>query len=563
MGAGRRNRWILIALLLLLAVAPADEEGEEGREAPEKWEDNLISLEPVRLKAGEREQGIELTIERWGEASGRQKFTVAVERRPAFVEEARWEPGDEVVFEEKDERKTVVLHLELGSSGGGEGEDELVFVVRASDEALSPRERRYVLSFGFGRGEPAGTAFVIKEDAPEEIEPEDLLEHVDRDAAPLYCCDRVAVFFTPPVDPAAAKVVFYWTVVAPEEEEEEDEKEDDDEGSGKKKEEKKKQETTRWSQGGYWNPGDWFHNDSVARFEEEDAPAAFGVELSGSGKGKALRPGRYSVKTAFEGKSEDSLLGVEGGKIGEYEEVGSFELAPLPDLVFASFSSDPGGRKDLADSPEVHEGWAEFAGVSAAGRKVKFTGRADYRGMRATTAGPKPALEMTRFEQWFEIEFPEVLRMGEWELGELQCKFGPGLGVNSSGFVATLQFVAAVTKLYAVAEGRPDPELVQGEELPLGVASIVPSEGRNENLWGPSAFKLPHSRVEEGGPYPWTVFGTSVGPTGRPKRSLGAHLHDDDTVFVIPVRFSFLTGMEDPPSYDQYGYAIYRPKRQG
>jgi hypothetical protein len=542
MGAGRRNRWILIALSLLLAAAPADEEGQ--REAPEKWEDDLLSFEPVRLKAGEREQSIELTIERWGEAEGRQTFTVAVESRPAFIEEARWEPGDEVVLEEQDERKTVVLHLKLGGTGG-EGEDELVIVVRSGDEALSPAERRYVLPFGFGRGESAGTAFVIKEDAPEELEPKDLLEHTDRDAEPLYCCDRVAVFFTPPVDLAAKKVVFYWAVVPPEEEAEE-------------KQEKGK---SRWSQGGCWNPGDWFHNESVARFQEEEAaPAAFGVELEGSGKGAALRPGRYTVKTAFEEKSQNSLLGAEGGKIGEYEEVGSFELAPLPELVFAGFRADPGGRKDLAASSKAHEGYAEIAGVAAGGRKVKFTGRASYRGMRATTAGPKPALEMTRFEQWFEIEFPEVLRLGEEHLGELHCEFGPSLWVNSSGFVAWMQFVAAVTSLYAVSEGRPDSALVLGEKKPRSVASIVLKEEWEHHIWGPSQFKLPHAKVQAEGRKAWTIFGTRAGPTGRPERSLGAHLHDDGTLFVIPVRFAFLTGIEDEPTFDQYGFAIYRLK---
>ncbi|MHC4224370.1 MAG: hypothetical protein ACYSUN_10300, partial [Planctomycetota bacterium] len=165
MGAGRRIRWVLI-LLAAVAIAFAEED-EETKEAPAEWEDELLTFEPVRFESGAAEQQIELTIERWGTVEGPQKFTVRVETKPAFIEEATWHPGAEIELGPRDDTKTV--HLRLKLAGTGSGEDELVLVVRAEDEEISPRERRITLPFAFGRAEPKGAAFVIKHDAPEKI----------------------------------------------------------------------------------------------------------------------------------------------------------------------------------------------------------------------------------------------------------------------------------------------------------------------------------------------------------------------------------------------------------
>ncbi|MHC4934407.1 MAG: hypothetical protein ACYTGV_19715, partial [Planctomycetota bacterium] len=175
MGTGRRIRWFLI-LLAAVAVAFAEDD-EEKKEAPAEWEDELFRFEPVRFESGKAEQQIELTIERWGTVEGPQKFTLHVETKPAFIEEATWHPGAEVEFGPKDDTKTV--HLRLKLAGTGSGEDELILVVRAADEEISPRERRIALPFAFGRAKPKGAAYVIKHDAPEKIKAEELLDHVD------------------------------------------------------------------------------------------------------------------------------------------------------------------------------------------------------------------------------------------------------------------------------------------------------------------------------------------------------------------------------------------------
>ncbi|MHC4817329.1 MAG: hypothetical protein ACYTF8_04695 [Planctomycetota bacterium] len=557
MGAGRRIRWILILLAAVaMAFAGDDEEKEEEKqEAPKKWEDELLTFEPLRLESGADSHQIELTIERWGEVAGPQKFTVRVVSKPVFIEEATWHPGAEIELGEKDDTKTVQLRLKL--AGTGSGENDLVLAVRAEGEDISPRERRITLSLVFGRAEPEGAAYVIKHDAPEKIKPEELPDHVDWDAKPVYCCDRVAIFFTPPVNLEAKKVVFHWSVRR-QPDEEEDEK-------GKNEKKKNKEEEEEGSFSGCWNPGDWFHHDGVALFPKGKVPARFGMEfvpIDAFGRFRHT-PGNYVITSAGEQESDSSLFGEKGAVVLKPVEVAQFEVAALPDLRFASFQADSGRRLDLSRLRSVVEGVAEFAAVEGGGRKVRFKGKLDF--VSAWESHPDGTKKRKTFQRVVEITFPEVLKLREQEMGKLECKFDRGQDVDGPISMA-LDFIGTIYELVPVAEGELDGSLFLTEKAPVIVGGI--SKDRNEEDGRASApFKMlslmaQPTLIYGKGLRPYTVSFAKWDTYGRPDRPLGAHLRDSATKFVIPVRFSFLTGTDDPQAYDQLGYAVYRAEKQ-
>lgn len=539
MGYGRRAlRYLATSLLLgalaTVAASPAGAQEGAAREAPAEWEEDPVTWEPIRLGWESREALIEVTVERWGEAGKAQRFRLQLEKRPGFVRESVWLPGDTILFEPNEAEKVVTLRLLLAEGGGPEG--EIVISVRPEDESLSPRERRFVLPCSFGAGTGGGNGFLLRAAAPEEIPAGEIPKRVDRAARPLYASDRIAVFFTPPADPKAGKPVFWWQILGPE---------------GKDR------------QGGLWNPGDWYTGDPLEAFAEKGAPAPFGTELRAGGRDRlgCLKAGRYIVRCAPHVVTDLSLLGQKGGKAGEFKDVGAFDVLPLPDLVFEQFIVEPASQHALARHESVDGGTVEIGGVSVEGRRARFSGRAAWRPReRGWREGEWiPSKEERRLEAWLQVTFPETLRMSQDILGEADCEFQPNVARNAEA-VASMQFVGALCGLVPIGDRGPDRSLVLEKEVPRCWAGV--QRGKEQGSWFLRAYAFGASGADYHIVAPAMKSRPVIYPaierlSGRPEREIGDHLRDPRTRFILPVRFSFLTN--DDRTFDQLGYAVYRP----
>ncbi|MDH3592316.1 MAG: hypothetical protein OER88_10585, partial [Planctomycetota bacterium] len=181
--------WILAGLLATSAAA---------QDAPKEFKDNLFTFNPIILSRKHARQRIEFTLHRWGDGEGEEAFTLSIATKPAFVTEASWS-ATSVKFGPDDDRKELTISLVLD----GKGEGDLVLLVKADDEDVAPRERRFVLPLRF-EGAPRIAegkvqAFVAKEGAP-DFKLADAHKHVDPEAKPITLFDTVFVFFTPAIE---------------------------------------------------------------------------------------------------------------------------------------------------------------------------------------------------------------------------------------------------------------------------------------------------------------------------------------------------------------------------
>lgn len=562
MGPVRRNVALALlgALLLTTALSLAEdtggtEGGEEKQEAPAEWTDNLFSFEPVRIDSSVLEHQIEITVHRWGSFSETQSFKLAVEGKPTFIKKAWWSEGETIEFAPDDMEKIVNLRFTLVEAGNASG--DLVFSITAEDEKISPPARRFELPFGFGREEGEGCAYILKEDAPDKIDPNELHEWVDPAIKPVYSCDdRVAVFFTPAIDLEADNMAFRWGILPP--------KPEKGEGS-----EEQNKESIPAVDGGFYAPPDGVMHRELGINTFPNIAGKFIVELPRQVSLDAhwdsyagWAPGLFRVETAVEqGESESSLFGIKGSVAGEYVEVATFEFAPLPELQFAGLRTDPPQNANLGELPWCYDGTLRM-GATASGRVLRLDMEASY---RRISGNDETTPERDRHKASFkaQVELPDTLKLGQQVMGEgkVTCEEysqGPSHGYRGP----RVRAFAGFGDLVAVSDRQPDDWLLFDEEL-SSTGSIYIPDGPDIPIFDGSPFidsKVLEERIPEWDSWTYQVTSWAIGETGSPKRKLGFHLRDSATVFVLPVRFSFPKHTEEPGTYEVFSYAIYKVK---
>lgn len=551
---------MLLGLLLLIAssalaqeTSDAEQEGEVKQEAPEEWTENLFSFEPVRIDSSVLEHQIEIIVHRWGSFTKTQSFKLALEEKPTFMKKAWWAEGETVEFSPEETEKVVNLRFTLVEAGKASG--DLVFSIMTEDEEISPRARRFELPFGFGREEGEGCAYLLKEDAPETIDPNELHEWVDPEIEPVYSCDdRVAVFFTPAIDLEADKVSFRWEVQPPE--------------PNRGDSEEQEKERIPVVDFGFYAPPDGLLHRELGINPFPNIPGKFIVELPRQNSSRwhwdsyaGWASGLFRVVTAVERESGSSLFGIQGSVAVEYVEVATFKFTPLPELQFTGLRTDPPRNANLEKLPWCYDGTLHMS-ATASGRMLHLDMEASYRRL---SVDDETTPEKDRHKASFKakVELPETLKLGQHVMGEgkITCEeFSQG-ALYSRGDVMVRAF-AGIADLVAVNNRQPDRWLLFDEEL-RSMASVYIPDGPDAPMFDGCPFndsKVLEERIPEWETWIYQVTSRSIDETGSPKRKLGFHLRDSATVFILPIRFSFPTHTDESETYEVFSYAIYKVK---
>ena len=560
---------ILSVLFLFTGLILAQDEPDQGpSEAPESWTENLFSFEPVRIDSSVLEHQIEITVHCWGAFTETQNFTLAVEDKPGFMKQVWWNEGETLAFTPDETEKVVHLRFDLVEAGNASG--DLVFAITAEDaekNGILPPLRRFKLPFGFGREEGEGCAYLLKEDAPDKIDPNELHEWIDPEIKPIYACDkRVAVFFTPSVDLEADQVSFRWCVLPP-------------------VPEPNKDAETLTSKSmptvdlGIYAPPDGVMHRELGINPFPNIPGKFISELptahpmgSWRDQGEGIpasywdsyagwMPGPFRIETAVERESESSLFGVKGSVPGEFTEVATFEFKRLPELKLAGIRTDPPQNVNLGELEWCHDGTLRMS-ASGSGRLLRLDMEASYRRVHLENEN---APEKDRHKASFKatIELPEVLKLGQNLMGEgkVTCEEfsqGPAGGYGSIGIRA----YAGLGDFVALSDRQPGDWMIFAEELPQDMGSAFIHEGPDAPILDGCPFsdsKMLFIRIPEWDSWTFRISSWGLRKSGSPERALGFHLRDPATQFVLPIRFSFPKRVEGE-TYEVFSYVIYKVK---
>jgi beta-lactam-binding protein with PASTA domain len=544
---------VLLALAVLCWVPSAAQETTENQEqTPPTFEEALPIRVPVQLKGDETDLRLELVIHRWSDRGDQdedgQRFRVSVVEQPAFVQDIRWEDGPELDFAPGEHSKTVSMIFDTaadGDSGLPEEDAKLVLLVKAEHEAVIPPERELEIPLHFTRalqpGDAAVTVCALREDAPEDFPVEEAHQYCDPERVPVLRTDRVVVFVTPARDlrvPIGDEQDFSLQILGP---------------NGDKV-------------GGFtfWNEGSEEQPELSVPFTTEGSPGRFAVELNlwrpneDPDPARARTgPGTYTVQTV-DVRVEGSAVFGQGEATtyidGEWVDEGTFEIGGVR-LAFAGFIAEQVNELPLPDG--VYPGTITIDTPRVTGSSVSIDLRARWQS--------RPDRPEQRAHSRLSLDFPEELRPDYDEVGGFDATLEI---LEQSDESFPLFLTAAVHHMVTTKTRPPDRHLVQSGTIPKFWEKLEQgSEGCSGGYWlwkqgeGNPFF---HTEPTEGRcTLTFELGGGDLRAAfGDPERGLASHLHDPETLWVIPISYS-LADDEHPWSRSRavdvrsYGYAIY------
>lgn len=576
--------WLLLLATLLLvgAVAaqetPGDEEPvdpqtssseeEPGEPEPTDFDDPLTITVPVLLEGGSTGEQLEIVIHRWTgvlppfSEEGRvpaqddeaveaepQHFVVSVAEQPIFIKNISWIDGPELVYEPGESSKTVTLVFDTaaeGESGLPEEEAELVLHVEARDETVEPNPREVVVPLLFKRalvpGESTVTVCALRGDAPDDFPIEEAFQYCDPDRVPVLRYDRIVVFFTPARDlrePIGEAQYFAMQILGP--------------------------HGDRVGGATFWNEGSVEEPVLSMPFTVEGSPGRFAVPLelwdlrddpdpTRASKG----PGTYTVQTAgvrVEGGSAVFGQG-EGSPVidGEWQDDGTFEIGDR-EFEFKTFVTELAGVLDFPYNPSLRLGKVTYGEPQVDGTRVVIDLSAEWRWH---------AKEAERASSRLLFEFPERLLPGFETAGDMTAsleRLAGGEGDDAFVFTAGVHDPVATTT-------RPPRRALAGSEAPIWTATRKDEIGRRHDtadgsrcdgewIWTQGEPSSYDRRELTSGSCTFSFLGirTARDAWGEPARDLASHLHDPESLLVIPVFYAVRgkTGAD----LGVKGYAIY------
>ena len=457
------------------------------------------------------------------------------------------------------------------SEGAPEGALEPIrFEVAAEDGELPTTRANLYLTI---TAPPDLSVCAIRGDAPTDFPVEDAIDHCAPEVEPGEY-DRVAVFFNPPRDlsePLEDRDPFNWRILGPNGDE----------------------QLIRAATPGI--AGEFApRNEGSTAFAKEGSPGRFVAIIDlwdrfDDPDPEAARsgPGTYTVQTVDAqydatgvlGQGESTTIRAVVGQnddgsdeLAEWEDVSTFDIASsrlyfqgfvVENVNELNFPATPGvwaGKLSVSNPPVI---WDGQVAVDLSARWRLAT--APLNGTPEPVGAEQSAGSSLGFIFPIQID-PGHARMGEIEVGVQQIEAGTGANNTSYRFTASMGLMVPTRQ-------APDRYLVEGEVPPPWSAStggITSPRAEFESSSGTGVWFWPQDEepflIDEQEPMQITGSATLLAGfggdlPGSPARSLTAHLHDPDTLWVVPVAIT----LTDNPAPAQrrtfeiktYGYAIY------
>jgi len=449
--------------------------------------------------------------------------------------------------------------------------------------------------------DPMVTVCAIRAEAPDDFPVENAIDYCAADAAVANEYDRVAVFFTPSRDlrePLVDREPFIWRILGPNGHGQ-SLKSGGTSGAFAPEIEGGRPPAKAGSPGRFVSVIDlWDRRDSSDPAAARSGPGTYtvqtiaaeydqdaGGEVFGGGEGAG-----DSVTVRVVGANDDGRP-----VFATWEDTSTFEVTSAR-LHFQGFVTEQVRDVWIQDHPSIGHGKLTIGDPNTSGSSVTLDASATWTDLAPAAETATVARDVLPAAQpehtarsLLSIDFPAELAPGHEEMGDITVR----LEALERG---DLFFTAGMNLLLPTGQLPPDRHLVEGNNQPV---SWAPDGGDAEEIycfgraladwdsrfisggWRQAVGNEEGIRVDtlwwlwprQSMPGNCLVMETSVadvdltllaghkdGVAGRPARSLAGHLHDLETLWVIPV-FITLTDDAMPTgrslSMKTYGYAIY------
>lgn len=541
---------VFLLALFLPCLLPAQESEESDEKVPSFTKADQ-TFPPLSLRGGLTEELIEIVVNRWGEvppgdSDRKQKFTVSIANQPSFLTNIQLLEDPAIVFGPDENRKTLRLQfdtVEADQLGESDKEEELVIVIKADDPGIIPEERRLIIPFTIGaRPErPRVSAYPLKPDAPDSFPIEEAAQYCVLDVSEINEYDKIVVFFTPKRDLNKSNPEeFRFRIKNP---------------NGKvvcRREFVKSQ------------PGDEERAIDL-KFTRAGSPGRFAVKLNlwdvqRLPKDPAKRwhmPGKYMLETIrLKPAAGTGLWGQGQGykEDGEWQEEGRFEVKDGR-IHFAGFVTEPLKNRSLPRTKWRWDGETNIEKLKVDIEKgdVCLDVSSWWQNTKRRDDGTfGPGDKISRGQTHLTMVFPQSIRPGKVvqkldRLGSFRYPLEPVAEVDiewtvegDDNAIYTPVFLRPVP--FRGPPSRQAPSEGWGGRSVIDQSLDVPKAILNK-AWMPARDRKCVYRVGVCDHYK---------PFGVPSRTLAWHLHDSDSLWLFPVKFTLASDVEF------YGYGIYR-----
>jgi len=553
-----------------VAQEPVSDEEPVEMEEGETFDEPLPITTTVFLEGNSTGEQLEIVIHRWtgvlppleeddedrvppdeeGEEveAEPQSFVVSVSEQPSFIQNISWIDGPELVFEPGENSKTVTLVFDTaaeGESGLPEEEAELVLVIEARDDTIEPDRRELEVPIKFKRAlapeEAAVTVCALREDAPEDFPIEEAFRYCDPERVPVLKYDRAVAFVTPARDlrlPIGEDQDFALQILGP--------------------------DGNRVGGLTFWNKGSEDEPEISVPFTVEGSPGRFAIPLhlwrqhrNVDPAGNMAEPAIYTVQTA-DVRIEGSAVFGQGEATtyidGDWVDEGTFEISDRA-FELKAFVAEQAGVVHFPYNPKLRLGSVTYGEPQIEGTRVAIDLSAEWRwhGKEAEQATSR-----------LVFEFPERLLPGFETAGEMTASLEQlSVGTEDYAFVLT----AGVHDPVATTT-RPPGRRLTAAEAPIWKATRKDEIGRRHDasdgsrcdtdwVWTQGAQVSYDRRELMSGNCTFDFLGirNARDAWGEPARDLASHLHDPETLLVIPVFYAVRGETRDNLAVN--GYAVY------
>lgn len=544
-----------VCLLVLAFFIPCRLEGQpndgEAQEVPAFTEVEQ-TFKTLSVQGGMTAETIEIVVVRWGEVQQgtpgqQQKFTISVVDQPFFMANLKLLGGPELIFGPDENQKAILLQFDTVAADQlpeEKREEELVIVIKADDPGIIPEERRLIIPFTIGArpDRPRVSAYPLKPDAPDSFPIEEAAQYCVLDVSEINEYDKIVVFFTPKRDLNKSNPEeFRFRIKNP---------------NGKivsRREFVKSQ------------PGDEERGIDL-KFTRPGSPGRFAVKLNlwdvqWLPKDPAKRwhmPGKYMLETIrLKPAAGTGLWGQGQGykkEDGEWQEEGSFEVKDGR-IHFAGFVTEPLKNRSLPRTKWRWDGETNIEKIKVDIEKgdVYLNVSSWWRNTKRRDDGTfGTGDKISRGQTDLTMVFPQSIRPGKVvqkldRLGSFRYPLEPVAEVDiewtvegDDNAIYTPVFLRPVP--FRGPPSRQAPSEGWGGRSVIDQSLDVPKAILNK-AWMPARDRKCVYRVGVCDHYK---------PFGVPSRTLAWHIHDSDTLWLFPVKFTLASDVEF------YGYGIYR-----
>jgi beta-lactam-binding protein with PASTA domain len=495
-----------------------------------------------RVEPGSVGNEVTITVRNLDAEAAIEVVDLELAARPGWLTNVRIDPDGRGPLASGASRSFRVRFDVLQEASPGETGTLSLRVVSDEDVMLDDPNPRLALTVAAG-AMVSGAALqvcALRDDAPEGLEADRILEHCDPSRSPVLIWDRVAVFFTPAPD---LRRSFVWRIVDPD---------------------------GRQVQSGSYS-------GRASQEGPAGAPGAVAALLprrAGHRSFGLLRvptrhlPGTYTVQTA-NARSEPGLFGQQPFLLqdGEWVDGTSFELHDAK-LHFQGFVTEPVRDVNLPAAPGLWHGtWTLGPPEVRPDSHVTLDMSAVWRRAVDRSGTPMREAQEQRARSTLTLQLPREIDPAAEEMGQIEVdleRHEAGWGPGTERYF----FTAGMHLLVPTTTRPPERSLIESRAAPLAAPRREFRDRWEFDRRSGSGTWFWDQQYGPRGEWTQVISGTgtllSGWPTdaiGEPARPLAAHLHDPDTIWVLPVFVNLVNATRsDRASFKAtaYAYAIYR-----